>query len=73
MIYLEGSDFFVYFVNLPPKVKGFIVPNDDSTFSMYLNVRLDFEGMLDAYIHEYLHMIREDHYSDRSIWEIEAA
>ena len=73
MTYLENADYFIYMVRLPYRVKGFIVPNDDGTFSMYLNILLDFEQLLDAYIHEYLHLLNEDHYSERPIWEIEAA
>lgn len=73
MTYIEGADFYIRMVRLPYQIKGFIVPNDDGTFSMYLNDLLDFEQLLDAYIHEYLHLLNEDHYSTRQIWEIEAA
>lgn len=70
---LEGCDYFIYYMKLPPKIWAFITPNDDGTYSMFLDPRRSFDQMLDDYEHELWHIIREDFYNNKPIWVVEAA
>ena len=48
-----------------------ITPNDDGTYTMYLDPRRDFEQMLDDYEHELWHIIRDDFYNGQPIQKVE--
>lgn len=61
---IEGADFFVRLVDLPPTVGGFVCPNDDGTFNVYLNSRKDQEHNIDSYLHEVDHIENDDFYND---------
>ena len=71
MTYIPERDFVVREVELPPSVKGVVTPNDDSTFSIYLNVQLTPEQKSVALQHEIDHILNDDFYTDKSIEEIE--
>ncbi len=71
MTYLEGADFFVRFVPLPPQINGLCSPNDDGTYNLYLNAGKDFDHQLDGYDHECRHIENNDFYTDRDIREVE--
>ena len=65
------SDYFVRYIPLPITVQGATLPNDDGTFSIYINARLPFETQKHALAHEIQH-IRDDHlYSTLPVPEIE--
>ena len=68
---IEGVDFFVRYMNLPQKVWAFVSPNDDGTFSIYLDPRRSIEQQKQDYIHEVMHIYRNDFYNGRPIHEIE--
>ena len=70
---LEGADYFVRIVKLPKGIKAMIVPNDDGTFSMYLDSRRTREQWIDDWTHEIWHLIRNDFYNGNPIWVVEAA
>ncbi len=70
---LEGADYFIYLMELPPKVYAFIHPNEDGTYSVYLDPRRDFWHWVDDIEHEWWHMIREDFWNGKPIWVVEAA
>lgn len=70
---LEGVDFFVRYMKLPPKIYAFIGLNPDGTYNMFLDPNRSYDQQLEDYIHELWHIIRDDMYSDRPIGEIEAA
>lgn len=72
MTFLEGADFFVRLIDLPPRVGGFCSPNEDGTVNVYLNSRKDREHNIDSYCHEvYDHIEGEDFWNDKPIEEVE--
>lgn len=71
---IEECDYWIRYMELPPKIYAFVHLNDDGTYIIILDPRRSFEQQLDDYIHELLHIINDDLYdSTRQIWEIEAA
>lgn len=50
-----------------------IIPNDDSTFSMYLDPQRTREQWMDDWEHEIWHLIHDDFYNNKPIWVVEAA
>ena len=68
---LEASDYYIYVMELPKGIHAMIIPNDDSTFSLYLDPRRDFMTWIDDYTHELWHILRDDFYSDKPIYVIE--
>ena len=68
---MDECDFFVRLVKLEA-VSGAVIPNDDGTYSMYLNINDPFDKQLKTYWHEYEHIAFEDFDSDKDIAEIEA-
>ena len=59
-----GSNIFVRMIALPSTVQAVVLPNDDGTFDIYLNVNLPEEIQAKALEHELAH-IRKDHlYND---------
>lgn len=75
MAYLPGADYFVRYIPFPPNNGthgGFVTPNDDGTFSIYLDERLMGNPSLQkTYRHEVRHIENEDFYNDLPIREIE--
>ena len=57
---IEDADYFVHLAPLPVGVHALVSDNGDTTYSLYLNEREDYEHWLDAYIHELWHIIRND-------------
>lgn len=70
---IENCDYFIRYMQLPPKIWAFVHPNDDGTFVIFLDPRRSYEQQLEDYIHELWHIIRDDLHSSRSINVIEAA
>ena len=68
---LADADFVVRTVDLPPGIGGVVTPNDDGTFSIYINARLSIERQLAALKHEVKHIAENDFYNGKSIQEIE--
>lgn len=69
---IDGADFFVRVVKFPVTTPGgMVMPNDDGTYSIYLNSELNWERQVEAYRHEVGHIENDDFYNDKSIEEIE--
>ena len=69
---IEGSDYFIYLVDFPDcRVGGMVTPNDDGTFSVYLNTRLSRCQQLTSAAHECRHIAHDDFYRDAAIEDIE--
>ena len=70
---IENSDYFVHLVPFPPGMyDGAVMPNDDGTFSIYIDSNADDEHRRIALEHELNH-IRLDHfYSEKPLDVIEA-
>ncbi len=72
MKYIEGVDFFVHILPFPvDSIGGAVTPNDDGTFSIYINSRVSEERQRKAYRHELGHIVNGDFWNDLPIEEIE--
>ena len=60
---IQGIDYFVYFQPMHGSIGGYITPNPDGTFSIYLNERLNRERNMKTLAHEEQHIISEDFYN----------
>ena len=65
------DDFFVRIVDLPTTIGGMVSPNDDGTFSIYINARLSTDQQRKALDHELDHIRNDDFYSSATIEECE--
>lgn len=65
------TDYFVYMVSLPKKVEGVTVPNDDGTYSVYINKDLPDAVQRAALAHEVEHIQCDHLYSEKPIKVIE--
>lgn len=54
------SDYYVRYIALPHSVEGVTVPNDDGTYSVYINSDIPAERQQAALAHEIEH-IKHDH------------
>lgn len=70
---IEGADYYIYMMELPPHIYAYVRLNSDATYSVYLDPRRDWLSQIDDWEHELWHILRDDLYSDRVIWEIESA
>ena len=68
----EGQDYFIRYMNLPPRIWAFVHPNNDGTFLVFLDPRRSFSQQKRDLDHEIRHIIRDDLYRDDPIWEIES-
>ena len=69
----ERIDYFIRSTKLPDGILAMIIPNDDSTYSMYFDSRRTREQWLDDWTHEIWHLIRDDFYNGQPILIVEAA
>lgn len=60
---IEGIDYFIYYMNLPPKIYAFVMPNEDATFSIFLDHRRDYYHRMQDLEHELNHIRNGDLYS----------
>ena len=65
---IENCDYFIRYMKLPPKVWAFIMPNDDGTFSIYLDPRRSREQQIEDYLHELKHILDDDFYNGLPIY-----
>lgn len=67
---VQGVDYFVYFMPMHGSIGGFVTPNPDGTFSVYLNSRLSRERNVKSLEHEINHIVADD-FSKTDVVEIE--
>lgn len=67
---IPNVDYFVYFMPMHGSVGGFVTPNPDGTFSVYLNSRLSHERNVKSLEHEINHIVADD-FSKTDVVEIE--
>ena len=70
----EYPDVIVRVIDFPIGVgrcDGLVMPNDDATYSIYVNARTSYDQQRRAYRHELNHVIRDDFYNERDIKEVE--
>lgn len=65
-------DYYVRFVDFSPTVLGATLPNDDGTFSVYINARLGDDARRETLRHELEHMARDHFYRDAPVAAQEA-
>lgn len=70
---IENADYFVRVIDFPRGVNriGFVLLNDDGTYSVYINAKASRYAQKKAMRHEYNHMARDDMYGDKDICNIE--
>ena len=59
---MNVPDHFVRLIELPRAVRGVSVPNDDGTFSVYINALCDDETRRETLEHELAHLARDHFY-----------
>lgn len=69
---IEGSDYHVRVVPFPVyNVGGMVTPNDDGSFSVYINANLSQQRQKEALKHELEHIEDDDFYNGKPIEGIE--
>ena len=69
---IDGADFFVRLIVFPTcTCGGMVMPNDDGTFSVYINARTSADQQRRAYRHEVSHIEHDDFYRAAPISQIE--
>ena len=69
---IEGIDYYVRVVPFPVRsTGGMVMPNDDGTYSVYINALLSEDRQRKALKHELDHIINGDFYNEKPIEEIE--
>lgn len=66
-----NGEVFCYFVDMPCKIGATAVPNEDGTFTVYVNSRLSIEKQKESYLHELRHIKGDDFYKNLSVQVIE--
>ena len=65
-------DHYIRVVELPAAVRGVTLPNDDGTFSVYINALYDDETQRETLEHELEHLARDHFYADTPVARQEA-
>lgn len=72
MTLVENQDYFVRVIPFPVNsVGGMVTPNEDGSFSIYINSNLSQERQKEALDHELDHIRNNDFYNGMPIEEIE--
>lgn len=71
MTYLPGVDYFVYYDVFPMAIRGLVTPNDDGTFSIYLNRRYPSSVLRKTFRHEVDHVQNDDFYNEIPVDQVE--
>lgn len=61
---IPNVDFFIYFMPMHGSIGGYVTPNPDGTFSVYLNERLSREQNMKTLKHEINHIVADDFSKD---------
>lgn len=64
--------YFVRLIDLPPAVRGVVRPNDDGSYTIYINSVLSVETRRKVLTHELKHIKKDHLYTDDLIRKIEA-
>lgn len=71
---IENADYFVHLIPFPQDcggVNGMVMPNEDGTYSIYINALASREQQRRAWRHELRHIRNNDFYNGKGIREIE--
>ena len=64
------ADIFVHLIDLPDKTKETVCPNEDGSFTIFINSCLSYDAQLKAYEHAVKH-IRQDDFTKENVQLIE--
>lgn len=70
---IEGADYFIRYMELPRGIFAFVTPNDDGTFSVYLDPRRSHDQLIADIEHELRHILRDDFYNGLPLYIVEAS
>lgn len=65
------NDIFVYVLDLPESIRGRVVENEDSTYTIFINAKLSYEMQIHVYQHELKH-IKNGDFEKTDVQQIEA-
>lgn len=65
------NDIFVYVLDLPESIRGRVVENEDSTYTIFINAKLSYEMQIHVYQHELKHIENGD-FEKTDVQQIEA-
>ena len=65
------EDIFVSEADLPTTIKGYVVPDEDGNYSVYLNSKHSFETKVKTLYHETKHIEAGACYADTPVMNIE--
>ena len=71
MSYLPERDFHVYYMKLPLSVRGVVTPNEDDTYSIFLNSLYPDSVHVKTFHHEINHIKNEDFTNELPIEKVE--
>lgn len=60
-----------WLIDMPPRVKGHTVKNEDDSYSVFINARISHEDRIKTYKHEIQHIL-EDDFKKCNVEEIES-
>ncbi len=66
------SDIIIRLVELPPKVNGVTIVDENGDNNIYINARLSYDEAMKAIEHEMSHIVKEHHYNDGCVTADEA-
>jgi len=64
-------DRIIRIINLPESIRGFVIPDQDGVYNIYINAKMNFEMQRITYQHEINHIKNNDPYSDLPVVELE--
>lgn len=68
---IEGADYWIKYMVLPPGIFAFVHDNADGTYIIVLDPRRDFLSQLDDWEHEIWHILNDDFYNGLPIQKVE--
>lgn len=68
---IENCDYFIRYKQLPKGIYAFVTPNDDGTFSIFLDPRRTHDQQLEDCSHEICHIVNDDFYNGQPIEVVE--
>lgn len=66
------EDIGVHLIDMDTAIHEQVIKNEDGSFSIFLNARLNYEARMKAYKHALFHIANDDFYKD-NVDDIEAA
>ena len=70
---IEECDYWIRYMELPPKIYSFVHPNDDGTYLIFLDPRRSRDQQIEDYFHELTHILSGDFYNGQPIQIVESA